>query len=292
MANMKFGIRVEGLEQLRAVERGLGVLASQARDVSAKALNDVAFAVQEEMRQELRRVFDRPTPYIANSPKVAKASASSLQAFVAPTAGRADRLPTTGSKAGVDPQQILQAQTFGTARADKKSEVLLRRWGYLPRGYQTVLPAVPFPGSEDGHGNIRGPFLQQVLSYLQLYYLEGAGANMTAQSRANVRRYGRAKAPGVRTQRKHAMQPFLGRHYFISQGRYRDQTAHLPMGIFASVGVGKNKQVKAVLLFAKVRRYQRRLDLDALVQRMNTAEMLERRVRYWTYTALEKAGLR
>jgi hypothetical protein len=292
MADMKFGIRVEGLEQLRAVERGLGVLASQARDVSAKALNDVAFAVQEEMRQELRRVFDRPTPYIANSPKVAKASASSLQAFVAPTAGRADRLPTTGSKAGVDPQQILQAQTFGTARADKKSEVLLRRWGYLPRGYQTVLPAVPFPGSEDGHGNIRGPFLQQVLSYLQLYYLEGAGANMTAQSRANVRRYGRAKAPGVRTQRKHAMQPFLGRHYFISQGRYRDQTAHLPMGIFASVGVGKNKQVKAVLLFAKVRRYQRRLDLDALVQRMNTAEMLERRVRYWTYTALEKAGLR
>lgn len=292
MANMKFGIRVEGLEQLRAVERGLGVLASQARDVSAKALNDVAFAVQEEMRQELRRVFDRPTPYIANSPKVAKASTSSLQAFVAPTAGRADRLPTTGSKAGVDPQQILQAQTFGTARTDKKSEVLLRRWGYLPRGYQTVLPAVPFPGSEDGHGNIRGPFLQQVLSYLQLYYLEGAGANMTAQSRANVRRYGRAKAPGVRTQRKHAMQPFLGRHYFISQGRYRDQTAHLPMGIFASVGVGKNKQVKAVLLFAKVRRYQRRLDLDALVQRMNTAEMLERRVRYWTYTALEKAGLR
>lgn len=289
MADLKFGVRMDGLDQVR---RGLGALSQKAPQVAAEALNDVAFSVQSEMRQELRRVFDRPTPYIANSPKVAKARASSLQAFVAPTAGRADRLPTTGSKMGVDPQQILQAQTFGGPRADKKSEVLLRRWGYLPRGYQTVLPAVPFPGSEDGHGNIRGPFMQQVLSYLQLYYLEGAGANMTPQSRANVRRYGRAKAPGVRTQRKHAMQPFLGRHYFISQGRLRDQTAHLPMGIFASVGVGKNKQVKAVLLFAKVRRYQRRLDLDALLQRMNTADLLDRRIRYHTYTELEKAGLR
>lgn len=292
MAGFKFGIRMEGLDQLQQVQRGLGVLAGQMRQVSANALNDVAFATQVEMRNEINRVFDRPTKYIANSPKVAKATVNSLQAIVAPTAGRADRLPTKGSKAGVDPQQILQAQTFGTQRADKKSEVLLRRWGYLPRGYQTVIPAVPFPGSEDGHGNIRGPFLQQVLSYLQLYYLEGAGQNMSAQSMANVRRYGKAKAPGVRTQRKHAMQPFLGRHYFISQGKLRDQTAHLPMGIFASVGVGKGKQIKPVLLFVKVRRYQQRLDLDALVQRMNTPELLERRVRYHTYKALEAAGLR
>ena len=44
MAGFKFGIRMEGLDQLQQVQRGLGVLANQMRQVSASALNDVAFA--------------------------------------------------------------------------------------------------------------------------------------------------------------------------------------------------------------------------------------------------------
>src|SRR5690606_37168676 len=99
----------------------------------------------------------------------------------------ARNLPGKGGKVGVDPQHVLQAQEFGGRRADKKSEVALRRAGILPAGYQTVIPDPPYPGSDDGRGNLRGPFVQQLLSYLQAYSEVGFKANMGAKKIAKMR---------------------------------------------------------------------------------------------------------
>lgn len=292
MADLKLGMRMDGLDQVR---RGLGALSQKAPLVAAKALNDVAFAGQAAMRQALRSAFDRPTTWIANSPKVATATSSRLQATVAPTAGRADRLPTTGGKVGVDPQHVLQAQAFGGRRADKRSEVRLRRIGVLPAGYQIVIPATPFPGSEDGHGNLRGPFVVQVMSYIQAFGDDGYRANMSERRKRVLHTRGGASLKGGG--------PYLGRRYFVSYGRLRggtrttargdvdQRTGHLAPGIWAVVG-RTGADVRPVMLFVKRGNYKPRLSVERLLQGMNVPELLDRRMRFRTYEALEAAGLR
>jgi hypothetical protein len=68
----------------------------------------------------------------------------------------------------VDPQKVPDRAGAGVrARRDKRSEVLLRRVGLLPGGYQsTVIPKNPFPGSFDQYGNLKGSFLVQLISLL------------------------------------------------------------------------------------------------------------------------------
>lgn len=293
MADMGLKIKVDGLRQVQGGLRQLS--AGGVRTATAKALNDVAFTAQSAMRQELRTVFDRPTTFIANSPKVAKATRDKLMAVVAPTAGRADRLPTIGGKTGVDPQHVLQAQEFGGRRADKRSEVRLRRIGVLPAGFQVVIPANPFPGSEDGHGNLKAGFVVQVLSYLQAFGDLGYRANMTDRRKAVIHKRGGAKLK--------TGGPYLGRRYFLSYGKHRgaprmtakgeldQRTGHLAPGIWAVVG-RTGVDVRPVMLFVRRGNYRPRLSMQRLVQSLNVQELLDRRIRYRTYEALEAAGLR
>lgn len=95
----------------------------------------------------MKSVFDRPTSYILKSVFVDQATPDRLTARIAPNNVR--------MKENIDPQKILQAQEFGGTRRDKRSEVALRRHGYLPPGHQAVMPKTPFPGSDDGRGNMR-----------------------------------------------------------------------------------------------------------------------------------------
>ena len=86
---------------------------------------------------------------------------------------------------GIDPQKILNAQAWGGRRHDKRSEVALRRAGILPTGYQTAIPddarGGPYPGSDDGRGNLRGAFLVQLISYFRAFGEQGYKANMSAK---------------------------------------------------------------------------------------------------------------
>ena len=293
MADMSLKIKVDGLRQ---VQGGLRQLSEKGiRVLTAKALNDVAFTAQIAMRQELRTVFDRPTNFIANSPKVAKATSEQLMAMVVPTSGRADRVWSKGGTPGVDPQHVLQAQTFGMQRADKRSEVRLRRMGFLPAGFQVVIPSNPFPGSEDGHGNLKGSFVVQVLSYLQAFGDLGFSANMTDRRKAVIHKRGGAKLK--------TGGPYLGRRYFVSYGKHRgaprktakgeldQRTGHLAPGIWAVVG-RTGVDVRPVMLFVRRGNYKPRLSMDRLVQSLHLRELLDRRMRYRTYEALEAAGLR
>lgn len=261
------------------------------RQVVSDALNDAGRTVQKAMREELRAVFDNPTRYIANSPKVAQATPANLQVLVVPTAGRADGLPTKGGKVGVDPQQILQAQEFGGRRADKKSEVILRRMGWLPHGWQTAIPDDPFPGSVDAHGNLRGAFIQQVLSYLQAFGNAGSNQNMGADKRAQLQKYGVTGKSKRHLGSQHLF-PNMGRRYFVSLGKLREQTRHLPMGIYASLGTGQSRQTKAVLFFVRSPNYRPRLSMERLAKSTDLQGLLDRKIRHRTYQALEKAGLK
>ena len=269
--SVEMSARVLGQAELLAQLHGL--TGSQAAGAYAKAINDTAFEVRRAMQAEMRARFDRPTDYILRSPRVKMATAARLSASIAPD--------YMGGK-GIDPQKILRAQGEGGTRRDKRSEVALRRAGILPNGYQTAIPADryggPYPGSDDGRGNLKGSFLVQLLAYFQAFPDEGRGfkANMTEKGYKRVHK-GTKKA--------------AGRRYFVAYGKARGgarttakgeadaRTSHLAQGIWAASGTG-GADVRPVLMFVKRVHYSVRLEGEAIAKRADAQNYLERRLRY------------
>lgn len=269
MADLGLTVRVENLA---AVGEALGKLGGpQAKAAYAKAINDTAFKVRREMQADIARTFDRVTPFIQRSPKVFAATPDKLSASIAPTLDTQNR-PGTGGKVGVDPQDVLQAQEHGGRRRDKRSEAALRRAGILPAGLQTAVPAMPYPGSDDGRGNLRGAFLQQLLSYMQAYSEQGYKANMTDKRKARLR-----NQQGIgNIAAKRVYKTTLGRRYFVSYGRMRGH--HLAPGIWAASGT-HDVDVKPVLMFVRTPSYKPLLSMERIAQAADLQDYLDKRVR-------------
>lgn len=245
------------IENLGAVADTLKQLSGeQARGAYSKAINDTAFQVRRAMQAEIKSVFDRPTPYILSSPRVVLATPGKLTASIAPA--------YMGGK-GIDPQKILQAQEFGGTRRDKRSESALRRAGILPPGYYTAIPATPYPGSDDGRGNVRGPFLVQLITYFQASGEQGFKANMTDKRKRSIHK-GTAKT--------------AGRRYFVAYGRLRSgKTSHLTPGIWAAQGA-YGVDVRPVLMFIHAPSYQPRLSMERVAKSVDVQDYLDRRLRF------------
>lgn len=269
---MHIQLSAQVLNQAELLRQIHGLTGAQAAKAYAKALNDTGFQIRRAMQDEMRAVFDRPTDYILRSPRVRMATAAKLSVTIEPT--------YIGGK-GIDPQKILDAQTWGGRRRDKRSEVALKRAGILPAGYQTAIPSDdrggPYPGSDDGKGNLRGAFLVQLISYFHAFGEQGYTANMSAKGYQRVHR-------GTKKQ--------AGRRYFVAYGKTRggpritqkgeqdERTAHLAPGIWAVSGTG-GALVRPVLMFVKPGRgYQPRFDMDKVAKRADAEAYLGRRIRY------------
>lgn len=262
MAGLGLSIDVQNLDKVRDA---LGRLSgTQARVAYANAINDTAYRARREMQAELRNNFDRVTPFISRAPKVFEATHSDLTASIRPTVDTRKQW-SRGGKVGVDPQDVLQAQEFGGRRRDKRSEVMLRRAGILLPGWQTAIPKTPYPGSDDGRGNLRGAFLTQLLSYLQAFGEQGYKANMTGRRKAGIQR-GTAKQ--------------AGRRYFVAYGKWRDgRASHLAPGIWAASGTG-GVDVRPVLMFVRPGTYQPRISMERIAHAADLQGYLDRRVRF------------
>lgn len=282
---MQLNITMTGIE---SVKRQLEALSGQQGRVAyAKALNDAGFKVRREMQQLMQQRFDRPTPFIVRSPKVLQATPDRLVVTIAPT--YQSELGTKGGKIGVDPQQVLQAQEFGGQRRDKRSEVALRRAGVLPQGMQLAIPATPFPGSDDGKGNLRGPFVVQLISYFQAFGEQGFRANMTDQAYRRIHKIKGRNA--VAMGGKNWTRQVLGHRYIVSYGKMRggarltrkgeaDQRAsNLAPGIWAVLGA-TGATVKPVVMFVRKGMYKPRLDLQSIATSTATQDYLARRMRF------------
>ena len=242
---------------LASVQSQLAKLSSKgAKQAYADGLSDGGFRARREWQREMREQFDRPTSYILQSVYVRKATPERLSVDIEPT--------YFGGK-GVDPQKILQAQEFGGTRRDKRSEAALRRIGILPAGYQTAIPATPFPGSDDGRGNVRGGFLVRLLSYFQAMGEQGYKANMTDKRKARLHR-GTKDREGVR--------------FFITYGHLRSgPTRHLAPGIWAATGQD-GFIVRPVLMFVSDGIYDSRISRERVAERADLEQYIERRIRY------------
>lgn len=269
---MKITMSVHGLEK---VQQHIAKLSGPAlREAQAKALNDAAFQVRRVMQAEIRSVFDRPTPFIANAPKVFAATPDKLEATIVPTIDSRNNW-SKGGKIGVDPQQVLRAQEAGGTRRDKRSEVALRRVGILPTGYQTAIPADSYPGSDDGRGNLRGAFLQQLLSYFQAFGEQGYRANMTQRRKDKLHARGHAiTESGISA-------ATFGRRYFVSYGRLRGspKSGHLAAGIWAASGT-HDANVRPVLMFVRAVNYKPLLSMERIARAADVDNYLAKRLRY------------
>lgn len=244
-----------------------GLTQAQQEAAARKAVMDAVFLARRGLQNEIRSVFDRPTNYIVRSPRVTASTGSSISAW-------AEIAEVDGN--GMPPQKILDAHAYGGSRRDKRSEVLLQAADILPKGYQTAIPRDPFPGSVDGNGNIRGPFLMQLLSYFQTFGEQGHRANMTDARKQALRERGTGK--------KTAVGPQLGRRYIVAYGKLRStgRSSNLAPGIWAVMGT-TGAVVKPVLMFVRKGNYKVRLDMDAVAKKTDLDAYLEKRLRYQIY---------
>ena len=133
---------------------------------TAAALTLTAKDVQAAEVQEMKRVFDRPTPFTLNGTFVKTATVKSQEARV--------WLKDFAAK-GTPAVKYLAPQVFGGYRRFKRFEWALRKIGAMPPGYY----AMPGEGARlNAYGNITPGQIVQILSVL-------GGAEMRAGYQAN-----------------------------------------------------------------------------------------------------------
>jgi hypothetical protein len=260
-------VQILGLDRVK--ERLAALSGAEFARACAGALNDEAFRLREEMQAHMRQRFDRVTPHIEKSPSYKKATPENMEVTVWPK--------TYGSK-DIDAQKILQAQEFGGRRADKRFEVVLKRAGVLPQGHQAVTPRDPFPGSDDGYGNISGPFIRHLLSYFEANPPGSKSKNMSEKTRAKVHKTGNVR-------RAKGMQgPLMGgrRYFVVAKGqklkgvsRSTHKEIDLKPGIWADV----SGRISPVLLFVRSGSYKPLLDMASLRKEQERAEFIGKRLR-------------
>ena len=182
------------------VQRAIENIGKQARYATAVALTRTAKDVREELKRQMTRDLDRPTPYTLNSLFLKPATRDKLEAVVWVKDDRAT------SKAGTPAVNYLLPNIEGGERHTKRFERVLQMAGHLPKGWSVV----PGQGAQvDAYGNLSRGQIIQVLSQLRITPTAGYTRNLgfgarqqiTAQRKAGGRFFvmkpGGAVAPGV-----------------------------------------------------------------------------------------------
>jgi hypothetical protein len=154
------GVTVSGVVETK---KALATLAGQLPYATSLALNRTGNVVLAAQREEMRRSFDRPTPYTLNALFQTKARKDNLET-------RTRIKSPSLAEAGQTEKRYVGVQIFGGDRKDKASERILRQRGLLPAGYQMV----PGGGIKlDEYGNVPGGTVQAILKALLADYTGG-----------------------------------------------------------------------------------------------------------------------
>lgn len=131
--------------------------------VAATAINMTMKMVKADMREEMGKVFDAPTPFTLNSLQTYPfATKESLEAVL--------RFKDFAGK-GTSADKYLAPEIYGGGRRLKSFEKALQAAGLLPAGLFAV-PAKAGGSAKQGapldqYGNIKGSYLNRMLSYLR-----------------------------------------------------------------------------------------------------------------------------
>lgn len=206
---------------------------------TAKALTRTAQIAQQDIRNTMESVFDRPTPYTLNSTFVKPATKTDLVArvWIKDDSGK-------GTAAG----RYLSPEVFGGERQLKRFESALRNIGLLPVGMFAA------PGSAaklDQYGNVARSQVIEVMAYLQAFGEQGYRANMTAAKRSKLQ----YKKQGY--------------EYFV----LRQREGNMPPGIYRR-DTGR-AGARPIFIFVRTPSYKQRLDFNGIAQRAGEREFTE-----------------
>lgn len=230
-------ITTTGIDATVAKLRGLSDKKINTAMVSA--INQGAFAGMKASQEEIRSVFDRPTPWIQKSPRYWKASKEKPEARI--------DLDFWGNKQGVSSEDVLRAEIIGGTRKLKRFERALAAIGVLPAG----MAAVPAAAAKmDAYGNMQAGQIVQILSFFRAFGEQGYKANMTDKGRARIGRDN--KRTGAR-----------GFQYFAIQR----QRGRLLPGIYQRFKFSGGSAIKPVIMFVRIPGYKPRLKFYAVAEK-------------------------
>lgn len=212
------------------VVRQLDGYRSQIPFATSLAINRTAELVRKSIVAEMKKVFDRPTPFALNSLYVTPSTKQKLEAVV----WLKDEY-SVGNQ-GTPATKYIGPEIFGGARSAKSHEKRLRDKGMLG----TSMFAVPAQGADgllNRYGNFNGGFIKQIMSSLKINRDIGYQSNETAKSRK--RKSKRAR-------------------YFVVGG-------DTPLGIANRAAGG---ELQPVLWFVKAPNYKPRLDFFGIGQKV------------------------
>lgn len=219
--------------ELVALKDRVGRARQRFAKVIEISLNKTAAAGQAAVRQEMARVFDRPTPFVLASTFIKPAIApNNLEAHVF--------LKDVESK-NIAPAKALAHEVTGGQRAWKRGEGALRRAGLLGNDENAV------PGGAaklDAYGNMDRGQIVQIIAYFEAFPDVGYKANTMKAKRDKLKAGKAGKRYGVR--------------YFLK----RDRPGR---GIYISEKTGFGYTMRPVLMFVRRAQYKRLLDMRGVV---------------------------
>ncbi len=213
--------------------------------VQASLLTGMAKRIQERVKAELPKSFDRPTPFTVRGVFVKSASKTAPVAEV--------YFPESEENRGQAKREYIRPGALGTSsRRQKRTEYLLSKTGFLPYGWVTTPgTSAEKHGYMDAYGNVKPRIYAQIVNVLQIKRADSARArSISAASQKRAQRMGVdaeffAVAPGRNK---------LGRG-----------GAWLPPGVYKRTGP-KGDKLHQVLKFVSRAAYTSRIDLEALAR--------------------------
>lgn len=152
---------------------------------------------------------------------------------------------------GNRPMEYIRPGAEGSARrAQKRSEYLLTRAGFLPAGW-VMVPGSYMKTKIDGNGNVPGQYYRQVIRSLQVKRTKIAKPISKASQK-------RAARMGVETE-----------FFAVAPGANKlgKNAGYLPSGVYQRTGPG-GRLLRQYFLFVKSAKYSKRLDLRAEAEKM------------------------
>ena len=194
----------------------------KGKKIIAMAMNMTAKQVKEELIEEMKKVFDNPTPFTLNSIYIVPAKPDKLiiKIGIKDFAGK-----------GTSAAEYLSAQIEGGTRAQKRSEKQLNRQVV---GFGTSNYIMPGKGLKlNKYGNVTQGKMTQILSAISAFTETGYNANKTKDS---IKK-----------------NPNQDKYFVITKG----SNSHLKPGVYYRRGKG-GKKIVPVLIFTDSPRYSKR----------------------------------
>lgn len=225
--NINFSVEIDAA----AVTRALAEMQNQIPFATSLAINKTAQLVRRAIVTEMKRVFDRPTPFALNSLFIEVSTKTKLNAKVWLKDGYNEGFD------GTPAVKYLTPEIYGGPRRAKSHERRLRDSGILGSS-MFAAPARGAQGLLNRYGNLSGGIIRQMTSGLGIDE-ERAGyqSNITDRSRRRNKRRGK---------------------YFVMGGER-------PVGISRRVSGGG---LQPFLWFVRAPNYRPRLDFFGVAQKV------------------------